>query len=98
MKRDSPQTSFAVESIGTTLFRGSTESSEMIEGKPNSCVWRQHSTFGYEREGWKCHLEASYEVTSTPTTFKIRETLSARKGDETLFQQDTVSEVARDLI
>ena len=98
VSRESPQASFKVEGAGTTLYRGSVESSEMKEGEPNSCVWRQKSAFGYLREGWECRLETSYEVTSTPSVFKIRETLSARKGEETLFQQDTVSEIARDLM
>jgi uncharacterized protein len=98
VERHSPEASFKVSGAGTTLTRGSSESSEMIEGKPNSCIWRQTSKSSFQRDGWICRLETSYEITSTPTTFKIRETLSARKGEETLLQQDTVSEIARDLI
>jgi uncharacterized protein len=98
VKRDSPEASVVIEGVGTTLTRGGSESSEITEGEPNSCVWRQSTVAGFHRDQWDCHTEASYEVTSTETMLNIKETLIARRADEIIYQQETTTRIERDLL
>jgi uncharacterized protein len=98
LKRESPLTSHDVPEIGTILTRGGSESSEITEGAPNSCVWRQESIVGYKRGDWDCRTVAAYELTSTADAFLVKESLKVTKGGEIFFQQETVSKIGRDLV
>jgi hypothetical protein len=98
VKRGSPETSYVVPDIGTTLTRGGNESSEITEGQPNSCVWTQETVGGFKRGDWDCRSRVAYEVTSTPTTFVIKESLKLMKGDEVFFEQEAVSTIGRNLV
>lgn len=98
MKRDSPAASYVVPEIGTTLSRRGSESNEITEGAPNSCVWRQETEVGYKRGDWECRTIAAYELTSTAKEFLVKESLKVTKGGETFFEQETVSKIDRDLV
>jgi putative CocE/NonD family hydrolase len=98
VKHESPEASYEVPDIGTALTRGGSESNEITEGAPNSCVWRQESIVGYKRGEWDCRSVAAYEITSTAEAFLVKESLKATKGGEIFFQQETVSKIARDLV
>lgn len=84
--------------IGTTLTRGSSELNEITEGQPNSCVWKQETHGGFKRGDWDCRSMAAYEITSTPKTFIIKESVKLMKDGELFFEQETVSTIERDLV
>ena len=98
IKRESPEASYLVPEVGTALSRGGSESSEMTEGDPNSCVWRQETVGGFKRGDWDCRTVASYEITSTRDAFLLKETLKITKGGEIFFQQETQSKIGRNLV
>jgi putative CocE/NonD family hydrolase len=98
VRRESPQTSSVVPDIGTTLTRSGTQSCEFTEGQPNSCVWKQETAGGFKRGDWDCRSAAAYEITSTPKSFVVRESIKLMKGEEIFFEQDTVSTIQRDLV
>jgi hypothetical protein len=98
VKRESPEASYVVPDIGTTLTRGGSELSEITEGQPNSCVWKQESAGGFKRGDWDCRSKVAYEITSTPTTFVVKESLKLMKGEEIFFAQEAVSTIERNLI
>jgi hypothetical protein len=98
LKRDSAEASYQVPDIGTTISRGSSELNEIIEGQPNSCVWKQESVGGFKRGDWDCRSMAAYELTSTAKTFTIRESLKLMKDGELFFEQETVSTIERNLV
>ena len=98
LKRDSPESSYTVPGIGTTMTRSGTELNEIMEGQPNSCIWRQESRGGFKRGDWDCRSTTAYELTSTPTTFIIKESVKLMKGEEIFFEQETVSTIERNLV
>ncbi len=98
VRREFPEAPHVVAEIGTALIRGGTESNEIIEGAPNSCVWKQENIVGYKRGGWDCRIVAAYELTSTAEAFLVKESLRATKGGEIFFQQETTSKIERHLI
>ncbi len=98
VERNSPESSYVLPGVGTTLTRGGGESSEIVEGQPNSCVWRQKITSGISRGEWSCRVETAYELTSTESAFHLKETLIASRAGEILFQQDVTSKIDRDLL
>jgi putative CocE/NonD family hydrolase len=98
VKRESPQSSYVVPDIGTTLTRGSRQSCELTEGQPNSCVWKQETAGGFKRGDWDCRSAGAYEITSTPKSFVVRESIKLMKGEEIFFEQDTVSTIERNLV
>jgi hypothetical protein len=53
---------------------------------------------GWKRGDWSCDIEARYRLTSTASHFELSETLLARSGGQTLFEQQHDSRIARDLI
>jgi putative CocE/NonD family hydrolase len=98
VKRESPESSYVVPDIGTTLTRGSSELNEITEGQPNSCVWKQETHGGFKRGDWDCRSTAAYEITSTAKTFTVRESVKLMKDGELFFEQETVSSIERDLL
>jgi hypothetical protein len=98
VKRDSPETSYVVADIGTTLTRSGTQSCELTEGQPNSCIWKQESAGGFKRGDWDCRSVVSYEISSTPKSFVVRESIKLMNGEEIFFEQDAVSTIQRDLV
>ena len=98
IKRDVPEAPHVIPEIGTSLIRGGTESNEIMEGAPNSCVWKQENIVGYKRGDWDCRIVAAYELTSTADAFVVRESLNVTKGGEIFFRQETLSKIDRHLI
>ena len=98
VKRGSPEASYVVADIGTTMTRGGSEYNEITEGKPNSCVWKQETTGGFKRGDWDCRSKVAYEITSTSTTFVIKESLKLMKGEEVFFEQEAMSTIERNLV
>jgi predicted acyl esterase len=98
IKRDSPESSYVVPEVGTTLIRAGSELIEITEGDPNSCVWRQETSGGFKRGDWDCRTLARYEITSTADAFLIKESLKLTNSGEIFFEQETVSKIARNLL
>ena len=98
VKHERAESSYLVSDIGTTLVHGSSESNEITEGDPNSCVWKEQTLVGYKRGDWDCRTVAAYEVTSTATAFTIKESLKVTKSGEVFFEQETLSRIERDLL
>jgi len=98
LKRDTPESSYTVPDIGTTMVRSGSELNEITEGQPNSCVWKQESRGSFKRGDWYCRSMTAYELTSTPTTFIIKESVKLMKGDELFFEQENVSTIERNLV
>ena len=82
VKRESSESSYVVPDIGTTLTRGGSELNEITEGQPNSCVWKQETRGGFKRGDWDCRSMTAYELTSTPKTFTIKESVKLMRGEE----------------
>ncbi len=97
-KRESPESSYVVPDVGTTITRSSSELNEITEGQPNSGIWKQETTGRFKRGDWDCRSMAAYELTSTPTTFIVKESLKLMKGEELFFAQETVSTIDRNLV
>jgi predicted acyl esterase len=98
IKRDSPETTYVVPEVGTSLTRGGSELNEITEGDPNSCVWRQETVGGFKRGDWECRTVARYEITSTADAFLVKESLKLTKGGEIFFEQETASKIGRNLV
>jgi hypothetical protein len=98
VKRESPESAYVVPDIGTTLTRSGSELNEITEGQPNSCVWKQETRGGFKRGDWDCRSMTAYELTSTPRTFTIKESVKLMRGEELFFEQETVSTVERSLV
>ena len=98
IKRDSPESSYVVPEVGTTLIRGGSELNEITEGDPNSCVWRQETSGGFKRGNWDCRTAARYEITSTPDAFLLKESIKLTKAGEIFFEQETMSKIRRNLV
>jgi putative CocE/NonD family hydrolase len=98
IRRETPEAPHLIPEIGTSLIRGGTESNEITEGAPNSCVWKQENIVGYKRGDWDCRIVAAYELTSTAEAFVVKESLDVTKGGETFFRQETLSKIERHLI
>jgi putative CocE/NonD family hydrolase len=95
---ENPKKSAVVEPIGTIVESASREELTVEDGAPNSGVWRQENMTGWKRGAWDCAVSASFELTSTPTEFRLRETLQAKKGDQEIFSREQFSTIARDLL
>jgi hypothetical protein len=98
LKRESPESSYVVTDTGTTMMRGTSEVNEILEGQPNSCVWKQENHGGFKRGDWDCRSTTAYEVTSTAETFTIKESIKLMKDGEVFFEQESVSTIERDLV
>jgi uncharacterized protein len=98
INRVSPESSYTVPEVGTVLTRSSSEFNEIMEGEPNSCIWRQETAGGPKRGDWDCRTVAAYEITSTVDAFLVKESLKITNGGEIFFQQETVSKIGRNLV
>jgi putative CocE/NonD family hydrolase len=93
-----PPLSREVAGVGTTVSREVGEVSEIVRGDPNSCRWRQHAQSAWKRGSWDCTVAATCEITSTATTFHVRESLRALKNGIEIFARTTEADIPRDLI
>jgi uncharacterized protein len=98
LKRETAESSYVVPDVGTTLTRSGFELNEITEGQPNSGVWKQQTVGRFKRDDWDCRSTAAYELTSTATTFTVKESLKLMKGEELFFEQETVSTIDRNLV
>jgi len=89
----------AIEAIGTTVERfGPDLDLSVGAGDPSSCRWQARQGVRYRRGDWDCALEAEVEISADAATFHVRERLSARLREAVVFDQETVSDIPRDLM
>ncbi len=84
--------------IGTTVTRGRRETSELIEGQANSGLWRHEVSSSWSRGDWNCSLTVTIELRSSPTTFLLSESLSAKMGDHVIFEHHKESQITREWV
>jgi putative CocE/NonD family hydrolase len=84
--------------IGTVVETESSEHLSIEAGKANSSVWSQRNSTRWRRAEWDCTVSAEFELTSTATDFHLRESLHAKKGDQTFFTREQVTVIKRDLV
>ena len=87
-----------LKSTGTTLARGRLETSEISEDDPNGCVWTHHASSSWKRGDWDCAVEAACELRSTVEDFILTESLTAKRGDDVIFERTTESRIKRHLV
>lgn len=95
---NSPPWERIITDTGVQLTRASWERSEVVEGEPEQCRWTQRVESTWRRGEWRCALEASYELSSTPSTFFVAETLIASSGGLEIFRRTHTSQIARELM
>jgi hypothetical protein len=79
------------------VTRAREELSEISDAQ-SDCHWGQRASMAWKGEGIDCGLEASYDLTSTPTIFQLRESLVARASGEIVFERSTEHAIPRDLM
>lgn len=95
---NSPPYERTITDTGVQLSRGSWERSEIVEGEPTQCRWTQRVESTWRRGEWQCALEASYELSSTPSVFSLVETLTASSGGLEIFRRTHTAQIPRDLL
>ncbi len=82
----------------TTTARGHWETVELIEGEPNSGLWRQKVTSSWIRDAWDCQVTAVIELRSTETEFLLTESLSATQSGQVIFERSEDARIPRNLV
>jgi predicted acyl esterase len=71
---------------------------EIRADDPLSSIWRQRARTSWRRDGWRCEVEASYEITADAGAFRIVEALRASSDGQEVFSRRSDVRVARDLM
>ena len=88
-----------VPGVGTQLTAGWTPATlTMNEGDPNSCVWTGGYLMRVQRGNWDAMVKGTFEVTSTRSTFHVKEAIEAQEGTQTVFQRGWNHALKRDLM
>jgi putative CocE/NonD family hydrolase len=95
---DAPPAPFTWPDIKTTTARGHWETVELIEGQPNSGLWRQKVTSSWTRDAWDCQVTAVIELRSTETEFLLTESLSATQSGQVIFERSEDARIPRNLV
>jgi uncharacterized protein len=94
-----PPSSGVIAATGTTIERdGPLVEARLMPGDPNSGRWRVWQSVRYRRGDWDCQVESEVELTSTATSFGVRERLMARRGERVVFEREHRTTVPRDLM
>ncbi len=93
-----PASPYTVEGPGIELASSGEETCAITQGEPNSAHWRQTTRSSWKRQGWACAVEASYDLTSDATHFRIVETLTATHNSAEIFTRTSDQRIPRDLI
>lgn len=97
IENNRPPTSHVVAGVGTTVSRQIGEVSEIVRGDPSSCRWQQNALFAWKRDSWDCSVAATCEITSTASSFHVRESIRALKNGIEIFERSTDADIPRDL-
>lgn len=80
------------------VTRQRTSLSEITPGDPASAHWAQTARSHFQADGFDAAVEAAYDLTASTTTFHLVESVKAWKDGLLIFERETRSEVARDLL
>src|SRR5580698_7864169 len=92
--RDFPET---IAATGTTVSGGSDWYMSIKEGDPNSCTWRFEWYSTLTRGAWNTTTRSTLELTSTPTEFHIKESITALEAQKVVFEKAWDNRIKRDL-
>jgi uncharacterized protein len=92
--RDLPET---IADIGTTVSGGSDWYMSIQEGDPNSCVWQLEWWSDISRGDWVTRTRSTVELSSTPTQFLVKESMTAWEGEKQVFHKSWDNKIPRDL-
>lgn len=98
MTNTEPSTPYRIDAANIELSSSGEETSELTAGDPLSARWRQTTRSSWKRDGWACAVEASYDLTSDATHFRIVETLTATHNRAEIFTHSNEARIARDLL
>jgi hypothetical protein len=98
MTNTEPSTPYRIDAANIELSSSGEETSELTAGDPLSARWRQTTRSSWKRDGWACAVEASYDLTSDATHFRIVETLTATHNGAEIFTRTSDARIARDLL
>jgi len=94
-----PPSSGVITATGTKVERdGPIVEARLMPGDPNSGHWRVWQSVRYRRGDWDCAVECECELTSTAAEFHVRERVTARRGEQVVFERDLRTAVPRDLM
>jgi len=94
-----PLADSTIKATGTRLRRsGANVAARIRPGEPDSCHWRAWHVVRYARGDWDCAVESEVELTADAETFHLRERLTARRGEDIIFEREHVSDIPRDLM
>jgi len=93
-----PATPYRVEGADIEVSSSSEEVCEITAGDPLSSQWRQTSRSSWQRGDWKCEIEATYELTCDAASFRLKESLRARFGNEEVIRLSNEARIPRDLV
>ena len=71
---------------------------EIRPGDPSSCHWSRTAQSRWSCGRLECAVEAAYDLTATPTHFRLAESLTARRGESVVFERRTEASIPRDLL
>lgn len=93
--RDFPET---IAATGTTVSGGSDWYMSIKEGDPNSGTWRFEWFSTLTRGAWNTTTRSTLELTSTPTEFHIKESITALEAQKVVFEKAWDNRIKRDLV
>ncbi len=93
-----PPAPYAVKAADIELSSSGEQAAEITAGDPLSARWRQVARSTWTRGDWACAVEASYELSSDATHFRIVETLKAGLDGDEIFARNSDVRVPRDLM
>lgn len=67
-------------------------------GDPSSCHWADSGESRWTCAGEDCGVESAYDLTATPTHFRLVESLTARRGTTPVFARRAETTIPRDLL
>ncbi len=70
----------------------------IVRGQPNSGQWSGERVSRYRRGDWNCELRLAFEVTSTPVSFAVVESIAAFRDGVQIFERTARTAVPRHLV
>jgi hypothetical protein len=77
------------------IGRVSHQHSFMTQTQPYSSLWTQDSEMSWTRDGWRCVIEAGYELSGDAQFLQLREWVKAQYNGELVFEQDESVKIPR---
>ncbi len=99
IKRDSPESSYVVPEVGTTLIRGGSELNEITEGRSEQLRLETGNLGRIQaRRLGLSNASHAMRLLRLPDAFLLKESLKLTNSGELFFEQETVSKIDRNLV